>query len=122
MYGPWVPGVMKGASVSKRIQSALRESCLVDDGIGVELSCEGKEGERMAVIPMLVFMFFIIDNSEQSRIKLQSSTMRLDVDSVQCLHGTWRRWKRVDDTQELLSDCARRASWMRQHEWEEMKR
>jgi len=93
-----------------------------DDGIGVELSCEGKEGERMAVIPMLVFEFFIVDTSEQQRIKLRSSTMGLDVEGVQCLHGTRRRWKRVDDTQELLSDCARRVSRMRQCEWEEMER
>ena len=63
----------------------------MDDGIGVELPCEGKEGERMAVIPILVFKFFVVDTSEQSRIKLRSSTMRLDVDGVQCLHGTRRR-------------------------------
>ena len=39
----------------------------VDDGDvdSVELFCEGKEGGRMAVIPMLVFEFFIIDTGEQ---------------------------------------------------------
>jgi hypothetical protein len=39
----------------------------VDDGVGdgVELSYEGKEGGRMAVIPMLVFEFFIVDTGEQ---------------------------------------------------------
>jgi hypothetical protein len=38
----------------------------VDDGVddGVELSCGGKEGGRMAVIPMLVFEFFV-DTGEQ---------------------------------------------------------
>ena len=67
----------------------------MDDGIGVELSCEGKEVERTAVILMLDFKFFVVDTSEQPRIKFRSSTMGLDVDGVRCLHGTWRRWKRV---------------------------
>ena len=65
-----MPGVMKGASVSKGLQSAAESfvcGYLVGDGVGdsVELSCEGKEGGRMAVIPMLVFEFFIIDTGEQ---------------------------------------------------------
>lgn len=34
-------------------------------GDGVELSCEGKEGGRMAAIPILVFEFFIVDTIEQ---------------------------------------------------------
>ena len=40
---------------------------LVDDGVGdsVELSCEGKEGGRMAMILMLAFEFFIVDTGEQ---------------------------------------------------------
>ena len=65
-----MPGVMKGASVSKGIQSGVESvicGYLVDDGVGdsVELSREGKEGGRMAVIPMLVFEFFIVDTGEQ---------------------------------------------------------
>ena len=63
-----MPGVMKGASVSKTVRVVRERVCgySVDDGDGdsVELSCEGKEGGRMAVIPMLVFEFFI-DTGEQ---------------------------------------------------------
>ena len=63
-----MPGVMKGASVSKGIQSGVESvicGYLVDDGVGdsVELSREGKEGGRMAVIPMLVFEFLILASS-----------------------------------------------------------
>jgi len=49
---------------------------------------------------------------EDDGIGVELSTMGLDIDGVQRLHSTQRRWKRVDDTQELLSDCARRASRM----------
>ena len=40
---------------------------MVDDDVGdsVELSREEKEGGRMAVIPMLVFEFFIVDTGDQ---------------------------------------------------------
>ena len=39
----------------------------MDDDVGdsVELSRKGKEGGMMAVIPMLVFEFFIVDTGEQ---------------------------------------------------------
>ena len=39
----------------------------MDDDVGdsVELSRKGKEGGRMAVIPMLVFEFVIVDTGEQ---------------------------------------------------------
>ena len=43
-----MPGVMKGASVSKRSPSGTEGELLEDDGDGdgVELSCEGKEGGK----------------------------------------------------------------------------
>ena len=46
----------------------MRESGYsVEDGDvdSVELSCEGKEGGRTAVIPMLAFEFFIVDTGMQ---------------------------------------------------------
>ena len=64
-----MPGVMKGASVSKTVRVVRERVCgySVDDGDvdSVELSCEGKEGGRMAVIPTLVFKVFIADTGEQ---------------------------------------------------------
>ena len=58
----------EGMSVSKGVRSGRVSFVdLVDDDVGdsVELSREGKEGGRMAVIPMLVFEFFIVDTGEQ---------------------------------------------------------
>ena len=49
----------------KEFKVALRKRYYVDDGHGVELSCEGKEGKRIAVIPMLVFELFIVDTGGQ---------------------------------------------------------
>ena len=47
---------MKGASVSKRVRVVRERVCgySVDDG-DVELSCEGKDGGRMAVARFRVF-------------------------------------------------------------------
>ena len=55
---------MKGASVSKRVQVVRERVCgySVDDG-DVELSCEGKDGGRMAVARFRVLQSLILASS-----------------------------------------------------------
>jgi hypothetical protein len=97
--GVWVPGVMKGASISKRIQGGAERELL--GGWRCWWWCWAvlwrERGGRIAAIPMFVFEFFFVDTGEEP------------VDNVRDLHIFQRIisedviwiWEREDGTSHM---------------------